>query len=117
MKSFEDLWSLNPNGTLEETRYNAENIVKTYGVSYDDLYWKYKEYLNYWTVKYGDKDPKYLRKSDELKSISEFLQLGMRNQTFTLPKTSRDYYYFGDVPQKDYEENLVIFKKLISSNE
>ena len=112
--TFKDLWELNPSGNEKETKSYGDSVIKTYGETYENLYWKYKEYFNYWNVKYGDRDPKYIKKSDELKDIMDFLQLGMRNQTFALPKTSRDYYYFGDITQKSLEEHHQLFVKLIT---
>lgn len=95
--NFDQLWDLNPSGNKEDVSGTVDDYIRFNGYTIDGIISKYKEYLFFWQAKNGEKDPKYIGKSDQLKSISDFLRDGMMRQDFPLPKTSRDYYYFGDL--------------------
>lgn len=112
MKSVDELFALNPSGDKNELSSYLEDYSLFYPEeNIDVIYDKYKEYQNWWMAKFGDRDPKYVGKNDQLRQIIDFLKDGMMRQDFVLPKTSRDYYYFGDMKHKEMAELYEEFKK------
>ncbi len=109
-----DIWALNPSGSYEETRIAMNISISTngYGIGLIDgepitgslIYRKYKAYVNYWKQTHGKKDPKYVPKDQQLKSIKDFCYAKEYNKHFTIFRTSRDNYLFRDLSDAKIKE-------------
>jgi hypothetical protein len=119
-----ELFSLNGEGDPEAVyKYLVsqfiEKTIKTFDgtpITFDLIVQKYKEYLSWWNVKFGDSDPKYVAKVDKIKSIDVFLIKSMYNQSFTIPRKKRDFYLKGNHTLKYLRERLKVFNSKVTNN-
>lgn len=118
------LWKLNESGDYHTT-YNMLNIVLQMaykdhsGVLIDFAYLvkKYTGYLAWWESKFGDKDPRFIRNADNLKSIYDFLGDGMYQNDWKAPRKARDFYLFGELTEEDLKTSLAQFKASLNENQ
>lgn len=108
--TFDEIWNLNPVGDKEDAEGRIGQFMTMNGYSLQDIFSKYRQYLNWWQAKHGEKDPKFVGKKDELLPLMDFLMNGMMRQEFALPKTSRDWYFFGDSSAEYLEQAYEDFK-------
>jgi hypothetical protein len=116
----EQLWRLNENGDFNST-LNVVNI--TVDMKYKDrhgnlidlayLIEKYKAYTVWWDNKFGERDPKFIRNSDSLKAIYDFIGDELYRQEWKSPPKIRDAYLFGNLTTEALNESLRKFKSSI----
>lgn len=111
LRTFDDFWKLNPNGDKSDAMSvfgfyvdPISNSLFEYDIrSVNDLYDCYKEYVRFWKVKFGERDPKYISKKDDLRNIIDYIREDLFKQKFVLPTNSRDYYFFGNLTTKELQ--------------
>lgn len=112
---------LNPFGSSVEAwnqlRYIVDNseLNNNGEVDYYYLYNKYKEYIDYWNTTFGQRDDKYISKSDKKKSIYDFLIENKYNESFEiiLNFPARDPYLFGEFSLKVLLQKINVFKNIL----
>ena len=123
-KSFEEkLWKLNESGDFPTT-LNLVNIILEMGyvdrsgmaVGFDYLVKKYKDYMAWWDNRFGDKDPRFIRNSDNLKSIYDFLGDNMYQSEWKSPPKIRDAYLFGNKSLEELKDSLARFRESLNGS-
>lgn len=115
------LFNINPSGNFEEAYrilvLRLSDIKNTHVpegekvFTYKYLCTKYDEYLNYWQSVFGDKDPKYIAKTDKQRNPEAFLDDKFYNQIFSVTKGAKDFYIFGANSFETLRRKLAIFKQ------
>lgn len=101
MKRF---WALNPTGDYLDTKTiisihieskgNGLGLVNGMPITAKLIHESYEAYLGYWKQLYGRKDPKYISKDNQLKTIGRFVTDMDYQRAFNSFQTSRDSYLF-----------------------
>ena len=110
MKTLNDLLKLNPDGNIERNETTFEYYSRTHNP--DDLYKSYLSYIKWWKATFGTRSPKFISKSDRLKSVAEWLETGGHKTVYQVQKSTLMTYMGLDYAtveelEKDYER----FKK------
>lgn len=99
----ERLLTLNPIGDkyslVHALKYHTTRIVNDQNVTVDFLYSKYEEYLTWWQRKFGTQEEKYIAKANKLKTVLEFVESSMYEQSFkeAVKLDPRSLYIFGNI--------------------
>ena len=112
-----ELWMLNPVGDEDSTIHTVNNILRTILHTSDNtllsievIIDRFRNYIEWWMVTYGTKDPKYIPEKQKLKTIAEWANDYDFNKTYEISKTARDYYLFGDLSTTEIKAALKSFK-------
>lgn len=113
------LWNLNSFGDYQaswnmtiaildrEHRDHEGNLVDL-----DYLSRSYASYLAWWDHRFGDREPKFIRSADSLKSVLEFLRDGYYRREWKAPPRIRDAYLFGGRTVEEMRSSLECFKQM-----
>jgi len=119
-EEFEDLMSYDPLSNKKQTHAylirQINNKAKTFRgeeIDFKFISKKYKEYASWWNRTNQNKDPKYIGKAGEKKSLQTFLSLSMFEGDYGIGKSPRDFYMLGDLSFTDFENLTNRFKNLI----
>lgn len=78
---------------------------------------KYKQYVEWWNNKFGEKDPKYRKKEDDLMTIEDWFNKKGYMNSYKLAKTQRDQYIFGGYSKDILLEKVQRFEELLNKKE
>ncbi|HNX01646.1 MAG TPA: hypothetical protein PKK33_09795 [Candidatus Cloacimonadota bacterium] len=117
-KRFEaELWPLNTQGDYEDTLEKVEFIISMNytdhfknKVTFEYILDKYRKYMGWWENTIGVKGPQWIKESERLKSIFDFLDERLFFQSFELPRRIRDLYIFGTESFESLNIKLKAFK-------
>lgn len=116
----EQLWRLNESGSFMDTLNRVElqlsmGYVDRHGnpITFDFLVNQYKAYQAWWEAKYGDRDQKYVKSSESLKSIYDYMGDQMYQQDWKPVPKVRDFYLFGNHTTAELNDSLRKFKNSI----
>jgi hypothetical protein len=109
------IWALNPAGDYRDTmtvisieigsQGNGLGLVNGQPISANLIRKSYENYLNYWKQLYGRKDPRYISKDNQLKSIKDFVIAKDYTREYNTFRTPRDMYLFRDMSDDEIKKN------------
>ena len=114
-------WPLNEFGdysaALSLATYISEREEKDrFGITMDIVFLakKYQDYLAWWNHCFGDKDSRFIRSADQLRSIYDFLRESFYRKEWKVPPGSRDAYLFGGINKDILTKSLESFQNEIT---
>lgn len=117
-QQFNEVFQLNPTGNPEHTFKAIEYYINNDNIDFDGnivnikyISDHYKEYLEHWRDTTGKRDPKYISKTDKLKSLYEFLNSGEHKKSFVVTPTNRIFYLTNNKSINGLKEDLNKFIK------
>jgi hypothetical protein len=116
-----NLISLNKSGNPNEafriilyllnTKYNTQTVEGNSIFSFGYLINKYKEYIIYTNAINANKDPKYIKDENKLKSIDAWLNTAGYNNFYEIPKDNMDNYLLSSLSIDTLKQKLEVFKE------